>query len=535
MKTAAFYCRVSSERQEKEATIESQIEEVKAKIVEDGNSIKDHHCFADNGWSGTNLKRPALDAMRDAAGRKEFQVLYIWDRDRLSRKFSHQELVLDELADLGVEVIDLHQSVSQNPEDKIMFGFKGLFAEYERAKISERMRRGKMYKAKQGIYFSSTANYGYRYIPKTKDEPGHIEIDPVEARNVEIIFKLIGVEKLSIRRVIVRLAEMGIKPRKSKRGVWTTSTLSQILRDTIYIGQAYYNRTVSLEPENPIKQAEYKQNKKTSRKLKPQEEWIPLSTPAIISPELFEAVQKQLSLNSKYSPRNKKFDYKLAGLLYCHCGCRLSGARSFTQHYYRCISRIKKFPEKDYCKSAGINIQRIEKPVWRAISQLLTQPELIDKQIERWKTSKPSNNQTSDNAQNIKDEIRKLDEKEKRFSESYGDQLITLKTYKSLMADIKAQRLRVNSQMVVRTKAEQNQTQLIDGSHLKEAISRLVGELHETDQRQLLLKLVEKVQIDKDQKFVKISGYIPLYYNLNNNQNVTQCTIHRYCWFTKCR
>ncbi len=538
MKIAAYYCRVSSERQEKEATIDSQIQDVNTKIKEDGNNIEAKHSYADNGWSGTTLKRPALDAMRDAAAKKEFQVLYIWDRDRLSRKFSHQELVLDELQDLGIEVIDLHKSVSQNPEEKMMFSVKGLFAEYERIKICERMRRGKMFKARQGIYFSSSVNYGYRYIPRTSDKPGYIEIDPDEAKNVDVIFKLIGFRRLSIRRTIKKLVELGIKPRKSKRGVWSSSTLSQILRDTIYIGKAFYNRTYSLEPEKPFKKTEYKQNKKTSRKLKPKEEWIELPTPRIISDNLFNLVQEQLALNSKFSPRNKKFDYKLAGLIYCSCNERMSGAKSFTQHYYRCISRIKRFPSEDYCKSKGINIQRIEKPVWQAIQKLLTQPELISKQLANWKKSKDTEVDAKKNELTIlKKETDRLDEKEKRFTRSYGDGFITAQNYKCLMTEIKDQRININKQIeyIKHPIGGGDDKLFLSDDLLKEAVRRLTTEMGDIDERQILLRLISKVQVDKDQKFVKISGYIPLYYNLNTNQNVTQRTINRYCWFTKCR
>jgi site-specific DNA recombinase len=531
MKIAAFYARVSSDHQEKEETIDSQIEAIIEQAKKDGYEIPENLRFIDDGWTGTTLKRPDLDRMRDAAKNKDFEVIYFYDRGRIARKYSYQELIIDELQEEGIAIVVLDNSVSENPEEKIYNGIKGLFAEYERIKICERMRRGKLYKAKQGIYFSGSVNYGYKYIPKTKDQSGKIEINLNESKNVELIFKLIGEQKNSIRKVIIELDRLGIKPRKSKRGVWTTSTLSQILRDTVYIGKAYYNRTVALQPENPLKQSEYKKVIKTSRKLKPQQEWIGIPSPRIISDELFTSVQAQLSLNSRYSPRNKKFDYKLAGLIYCHCGCRMSGAKSFAQHYYRCISRIKKFPEKDYCKSAGVNVQRIEKPVWIALNQLLTQPGLIDVQVKRWKESIPEEHQSNSETCFL-DEIKKLDEKEKRFTEAYGDQLIAMETYRSLMEDIMNHRQKIKVQKEETSKLPMIVNRnLINSDSLKEATAILIGQLQESDQRQVLLRLVEKVMVDKDQKFAKISGYIPLYYNLNNNQNVTQRSIHRYCGF----
>lgn len=107
MKIVALYARVSTNRQEKEATIESQIAEVEERIKEDGNILGENLRFTDNGWSGAMLARPSLDAMRDAASKKEFDVLYIWDRDRLARKFAYQEIILEELEELKIKLVDL--------------------------------------------------------------------------------------------------------------------------------------------------------------------------------------------------------------------------------------------------------------------------------------------------------------------------------------------------------------------------------------------------------------------------------------------
>src|SRR3990167_6063624 len=91
---AALYARVSTERQEKEETIESQVAEVKQKIEDDGNILPPKNLFVDDGWTGMMLARPALDAMRDAIKENQIQVVYVYDLGRLSRDFTNQLILL---------------------------------------------------------------------------------------------------------------------------------------------------------------------------------------------------------------------------------------------------------------------------------------------------------------------------------------------------------------------------------------------------------------------------------------------------------
>src|SRR3989344_1667362 len=104
----ASYSRVSTGLQESEKTIESQIDEILTKVKADGLEIRSDLRFVDNGWPGEMLARPALDRLRDAAKRGEFNVLYVYDLGRLSRTFLDQLILLKELQDLGIKIISLH-------------------------------------------------------------------------------------------------------------------------------------------------------------------------------------------------------------------------------------------------------------------------------------------------------------------------------------------------------------------------------------------------------------------------------------------
>src|SRR3990167_9695491 len=118
---------------------------------------------------------------------------------------------------------------------------------------------------------------------------GYYEINPEEARVAKMIFNWIADEGLTIRAVVRKLRELDIKPRKSKRGVWNTSTLTTLLRNKAYIGEAHWGSSYAVAPEKPIKIQQYKKIKKTSRRMRPEEEWIAsaIPVPKIIEREQF--------------------------------------------------------------------------------------------------------------------------------------------------------------------------------------------------------------------------------------------------------
>ena len=152
MKTVALYARVSTSQQEKEETIKSQLELLLAYGKEQGYLVPTEYQFRDQAISGSNLARPGLDRLRDLATTGTLQIILCLSPDRLARNFGHQRLVLDELGKNDVKVIFLNQpSLGDSPQEQLLLNVQGAFAEYERAAISERMRRGRRYKLSQGL------------------------------------------------------------------------------------------------------------------------------------------------------------------------------------------------------------------------------------------------------------------------------------------------------------------------------------------------------------------------------------------------
>src|ERR687894_2358186 len=164
---AAIYARVSSEQQAKDNTIASQLEALKQRVEHDGLGLDPELCFIDEGWSGSTLIRPALERLRDQAAVGVIDRLYVHSPDRLARKYAYQVLVVDELSRGGVEIVFLNHGLGRPPEEDLLLQVQGMIAEYERAKILERSRRGKRHAAHSGeVSVLSTAPYGYLYVRK---------------------------------------------------------------------------------------------------------------------------------------------------------------------------------------------------------------------------------------------------------------------------------------------------------------------------------------------------------------------------------
>ena len=167
-KPAALDARVSSDRQKENHTIASQVAALTQYAETNGSLVPPEWQFQDDGYSGASLVGPGLEALRDLAAGGQIQTVLIYSPDRLGRKYAYQVLLAEELARCGVELIFLRAPSGATAEDQLLVQFQGMIAEYERAQIAERSRRGKRHRAQQGsINVLSGAPYGYRYVQKT--------------------------------------------------------------------------------------------------------------------------------------------------------------------------------------------------------------------------------------------------------------------------------------------------------------------------------------------------------------------------------
>lgn len=528
---AALYARVSTQRQENEETIETQIMAIREYAEKNRHTlVKD---YKDEGWSGTILARPSLDDLRLDARKKLWEAIIIYDPDRVARKYAYQALVIEELEELGIKVLFVTTPPAKTDEDRLLYGVKGLFAEYERTRIADRFRLGKLRKAREGNVVTTEAPYGYDYIPKQGQKDGYFLVNKRESLVVKMAYEWIANEGYTIRGVVRKLQELGIPPRKSKRGVWNTSTLGTMFRNETYIGNARYNRSYAVVPEKPLKILKYKKIKKTSRRWKPKSEWIDIPTvPKIITKELFDKTRMQLKLNFDRSNRNKKNDYLLSGIIYCVCGRKRTGEGP--QHgkhlYYRCTDRVYSFPLPPTCEARGINARIADELVWRGLSKFMSSPKLIKKQIERWVSRKVNTSDISTvNVDTLNTELEKTRKEEQRYIKIYGAELISIEQFEEAMKGLKTKRSSIENQLNHFSQSKQENAIIIPpDDKIEEVVSKAKLALQNLtfESRQKILRLcIQKIVSDQQEMIVQ--GYLPL------EKEVEFCAISRDSWVTK--
>ena len=240
--TVAAYLRVSSQVQRRRETIASQREGVLDHAGRRGWAIPDTCVFADDGFSGATLERPALEALRDGVASGEIETVLVWSIDRLSRNFAHQILLQEEFARTGTTIVCVQEPDNATPQGMLLRQILSVISEYERTQIAERSRRGKIHRARQGsLNMLSRPPYGYRLIRKTETCGARLEVDETEARVVRRIYDLYVRAGLKMHEIGPRLDAQGVRPRHAQQ--WSCSTVAVILRNEAYVGKAAYLKT----------------------------------------------------------------------------------------------------------------------------------------------------------------------------------------------------------------------------------------------------------------------------------------------------
>ena len=307
---------------------ESQLRALKHHIEHHGWALLPEHEYLDDGISGARLDRPALDRLRDAARRGEFDAVVIVSPDRLARNDAHPWLLIEECEKLHTPLIFLQNPFGDSPQGTLLPPRQGMIAEYERAQIAERTRRGRLEKARQGAFMPwAYTCYGYRYLPKRHGCAPQVMIDPVEAAVVQDISRVLVEEQLSCRQITKRLNAAKTPTPTGKNAVWQHATVRNILANRTYTGPARYNYRQPVLPQARQKEEHRLQYLKTGRSYRAESEWVGSDAPAIISVELCDKAPLHLRRNAAiarkmYRPTARR--YLLRTLVECgECGLGL--------------------------------------------------------------------------------------------------------------------------------------------------------------------------------------------------------------------
>ena len=517
-RVVALYARVSSDQQAKNHTIESQLASLKEKIIGDGETLIDDMMFVDEGVTGATLIRPQLERLRDSVALGLIDRLYILSPDRLSRKYAYQALLMEEFSASGVEVRFLNHAIGKTPEEELLLQMQGMIAEYERAKIMERNRRGKLHRAKGGsVNVLSNAPYGYRYIRKQLDgEPAQYVIHLPEAAAVRQIFHWIGVERLSLGEVCRRLGEAGIATQSGKTH-WDRSVVWGMLQNPAYMGRAAFGKTRarSLRPRvRPQKHSAETPKRPYSVERTQREDWIEIAVPAIISEELFLAVQQQLDENRKRArQRRRGAAYLLQGLAVCgHChyayyGKKVSKAASKgkTQYaYYRCIGTDGyRFGGQRICDNGQVRTNRLDDLVWEQVVDVIKHPERLKTEYERRLDILERNEKDKYDTAALDKQKRNLEKGKSRLIDSYAAGLIDNEDFEPKIRQLKVKLQQVELQIEQSNQQEVTQFELFLVINRLEEFAKAVNDkLDSIDfhtKREIIRSLVKRVEIHKEE------------------------------------
>ena len=521
----AIYARVSSEQQADAHTIASQVAALHARVAADGLVLPPERQFIDEGYSGATLVRPALERLRDLAAAGGLDRLYVHSPDRLARKYAYQVLLLDEWQRAGVEVVFLNRAVGTTPEDELLLQVQGMVAEYERAKILERSRRGKRHAAHGGaVNVLSGAPYGYRYIPKADSGgPARYEIVLDEARVVRQIFRWVGQDRLSLGEVCRRLTAAGERTRTGKTE-WDRSTVWAMLRNPAYIGRAAFGKTRA-GPWTPQKlRPQHGRPGQPRRAVTtgdvPAAEWLSVPVPPLIDAALFAAVQEQLAANRAHArQRQRGARYLLQGLVVCSgCGYAYYGKaislraakeprRDYA--YYRCLGTdAYRFGGERVCGNPQVRTDRLDAAVWQAVRDLLEQPERLAAEYQR-RLDQPV--PEASELTTVETQVNKLRQGLARLIDSYAEGLIDKGEFEPRITRLR-QRL---------GQLEEQARRLADELRVEHDLRLLVGQLETfaaqvrqglktadwATCRELIRALVKRVEVEPGQ--VKVVFRVP--------------------------
>jgi site-specific DNA recombinase len=517
----ARYARVSTERQEREQTIESQIATLKAWIADHAHALKPEHVFTDPGYSGARLDRPGLDRLRDAAHEGEVDGVVVLTPDRLARKYAYQMLLLDEFKRAGCAVIFVQHPISEDPNDQLLLQIQGAVAEYERAVLSERFRRGKLQKARNGLYPGGKAPYGYRYVPKREGEPGHLVIDEGEADLVRMLFRWLIDERMTIRPILKRLNAGPWSPRSGQHP-WSPTVIHHILADPVSAGTAYANRFRFVPPKKPRASRGPRTAEASCRQPKPQDEWIPIPVPAIIDPATFERAEEQLARNAALSFRhNIKYSYLLRGLLTCHtCGLAMFGRvykatatrperRYYTCHGKDCILSAR----EERCPQRPAKADALEAAIWDHVVQLLADPARLLDQFQRFSQAAIEGDQAEQNDdRRLAARLERLDREEKRLVDAYQAEVISLDELARRRDELRRRRQgladELNQRAQLRQERARAQEVLTELTAFCERVRSRLTEVTFEEKQTILQLLIERIIVKESE--VEIHHVIPL-------------------------
>jgi len=527
-KLAAIYARVSSDRQREDKTIVSQTTSLREYAQGQDYTVPSEWVFEDEGYSGATLARPGLERLRDLVAEGQVQTVLVYGPDRLSRKYAYQVLLLEEFSRHGVETVFLQGVSAQTPEERLLVQFQGMIAEYERAQIAERSRRGKRHRAKVGcVNVLSAAPYGYRYVKKNEATDACYLVDEAQAAVVRDVFEWYTVEGLSIGAIARRLNDRGV-PTRFGKSRWERSKVWAMLRNPAYAGRAAFGKTERAERKRVTKPLRQKGGYSTwcsANRERSKDQWIEMTVPALVSEETFARAAEKLTENRHFSSRNTREPTLLQGLLVCgQCGYSLYRTSTRTTKrqakYYRCLGSDGYRHLKDPpCECRPIRVEDLDELVWRQVTDLLEKPELIGAELERRRQESLKNNPLERRRGQLTHELKRVEQQIDKLLDAYQEGLVPLGQLRERMPQLRRKQQTAEKELDA-TRWQALMTERTE--QLEQSLETFVGRLRHSAQclsipeRQKVVRLlIKEIVVEMDNR-ITIRHCLPLMGGVRN-------------------
>jgi len=524
--------------QKKEGTVESQVVELRKQILKDGNILVKE--YVDEGYEGPRLDRPGLEMMRQDLKKDVFETIYFLAADRIAREVTLQTIIIEEIIKNNKQLIINGKDYIKNPENTFSLQVLGAVAQLERAKIAERVGRGKALKLSKGYHPGRGWNiFGYNYVHKKPEtESATLEINEREAKIVRLIFEIYANSKEGMHMITRMLEDQGHLTKTGKK-LWRVGIIKNMLRNHAYIGMMYFNKLETItEYANPFYGI-----KVTSKKIRRRDksQWVGVKVPAIVSKEIFNKVQDKIDYyRKKY--RNPRIPQLLSNLM--RCGCCGGSCYAYRRYYvdkrskphkvyhrasYKCnwTVRILQHSIKSKlrkCDNNEIKTSIIEEKVFKLFENIVVKPELLKENMDIFKTGgKTEQNKLQRQLKKLDSAIKNMSASKKRVLELYAEGNIGRADYskKNMEYDSELARLATEKVELVKQIPLLHKPVVIDMSiaHYCDEVRSRIRQCKDFETyRQFFLDYIDHVVYYKN--LVELHAYVPIKSATQNEDEV---------------
>ncbi|MGB9859866.1 MAG: recombinase family protein [Moorellaceae bacterium] len=493
---AVIYVRVSTEDQARHGySLEAQEEACRRKAMELGATRVE--IYRDEGYTGEIMERPGLQAALAAAKSAAFFIAY--DPDRLSRRLAHQLLLVETIEKAGCRLEFVTMDWQATPEGRLFYSLRGAIAEYEKEKFKLRSQFGRLAKAKQGYLPFNPKTYGYLY------SEGKYEIDEAKAAVYRRMVDM-ALSGKSCSEIAAALNAEGIPGPQSDR--WYRQTVRRVLKNPAYKGTLYVHM-YDTEGHKAIRQ----RGGSASPRIRPQEDWVAVPVPPLISPEEWELLQQAITARRRGNQGGKTYYYPLSGLVYCGlCGGSMCGSYGKSRkgnifRYYICTRAWPSVQAERRnlvsCPGNRHRADKVEEAVWGKVREWLSDPEALVRDV----LDTSAADQAAKEAGRVKKRLEQAERERERVFEAYKRGLISLEMFERAVKDLEAEkkvleaRLKEIEETVNSTSAVRYGVAMLH--ELAREVAGRLDDLDWQDREKLIRLLVRRVTLLKGEMVVE--------------------------------